>query len=762
MKKISTLFVLMFLVINLLGQNAKEPELLKFLAPVFQSRGADKSLSGASVLYFTDGTLGTDQMLVSLESYGSSITLSVVTTSAAFADSIITHSYDIAILLVQNYQASNYTDGINALINFINEGGIGMYSDWSLNSTFATQLGFSFTGNTNNTIVTVLPPMSDDLDENPIILTNPGWGVFSTGLATTDGIVHATFSNGDAAILETMDGHAFIYGFTNDATALPDIFTTGNEYASGGLYPSDITLCSLDESGQFEAVMDSAETFQWSISIDGGSTYEELSDDETYTGSATSVLTINQITEDMLDYLYVCVGYWGEGQSDTSRIAGILFETESPEWALEDVYTLYTCESDTVVLTLPLPTDNCGIDSIYHDSEFGVSPTDPSGEYPLGTTTVNYYVEDVNGNSIAGSFVVEVLPDNVPPSWGIEGDVFASYTSTTAGGTTWSVVSGGVLSGHPYSGGTCCSGYDPPFDVMTFTPATTGTYTITSTYSGFDGYLLLYTDPHSLAVNPPVTFVAGDDDYTSTSNAQITPTLNAGQNYYMYNTGYGTGSGSFTTNFSPAVMQANVIYGEACADSLWVDFSQPGDNCGLDSIAHDSPYGISDTDPSGYYPTGVTVVNYYLRDIYGNISEGIFSVNVVTDETSPVWAVGDTVLYTCADSAELTLPLPEDECGIDSIWHDSPYGISGTDPGGWYPMGTTTVNLYVEDNHGNIYTGSINVTVETEVEAPAWDIKDTTITACGETGNLKITAASIRYGMIHPLEALTIPAETIL
>lgn len=118
----------------------------------------------------------------------------------------------------------------------------------------------------------------------------------------------------------------------------------------------------------------------------------------------------------------------------------------------------------------------------------------------------------------------------------------------------FSILSGGVLSGRPFENGNCCSGSNPLTDLLTFTVDVTGSYTFTQTTgappNNYDTFLLLYTNPLNFGVNPPTTFVVGNDD-CSGLNSCFTTTLNAGQTYYLYSTAYSTnGNGSFTTTFS--------------------------------------------------------------------------------------------------------------------------------------------------------------------------------------------------------------------
>ncbi len=161
---------------------------------------------------------------------------------------------------------------------------------------------------------------------------------------------------------------------------------------------------------------------------------------------------------------------------------------------------------------------------------------------------------------------------NLACNGGGTGGVFISVSGGTAGNVptysqlpgntragnglndgTFSSISGGVLTGRPDATGACCSAQNPEIDIYEFTVTTTGTYTITNDYTlPIDGYMFLYTDPLDWTQNPPVTFVAGNDNCTNFLNSCVTATLNVGQTYYLVTT-RATGSGTnltWNTTFS--------------------------------------------------------------------------------------------------------------------------------------------------------------------------------------------------------------------
>jgi hypothetical protein len=71
-----------------------------------------------------------------------------------------------------------------------------------------------------------------------------------------------------------------------------------------------------------------------------------------------------------------------------------------------------------------------------------------------------------------------------------------------------------------------------------FTVDTAGVYTITSTQTGWDGFLFVYQDEFD-PLNPLVNHVAGDDDGPGgVGTSQVTPNLSTGTNYFIITTGF--------------------------------------------------------------------------------------------------------------------------------------------------------------------------------------------------------------------------------
>lgn len=188
-----------------------------------------------NILFWTDFNAGTNQMTAALAALPGSYTVTTATSDTDFATQLSGGTFQLAILHIQGNAPSTYPTAIAAFSTFFAGGGKVLYTEWGQDSAYAAQFGATFTGNNNDTAFTVtagnlLPGVS-----TPVSLTNPGWGIFSTGLSPNLGsTVMATFNGtGQAAITLDSTGRAYVNGFLNDT------FTTGSDGVN--LYTNEIT-----------------------------------------------------------------------------------------------------------------------------------------------------------------------------------------------------------------------------------------------------------------------------------------------------------------------------------------------------------------------------------------------------------------------------------------------------------------------------------------------------------------------------------------
>lgn len=187
----------------------------KFLKTLALTAGiaSASTASATTVLYWNDYNVGTDYMAAALSALPGSFSVTTATGDSDFTTQLGAGGWDLAILAVQN--SSGYSS-IGALGAYVTGGGRAIYQSWnSWDSAQIAPFGGAFTGVNNQTSVAVSDAgLAAGLSSNPLALTNPGWGTFSTGLSGT--VVAATFGNGDAAILIGNSGRTILNGFLTD------------------------------------------------------------------------------------------------------------------------------------------------------------------------------------------------------------------------------------------------------------------------------------------------------------------------------------------------------------------------------------------------------------------------------------------------------------------------------------------------------------------------------------------------------------------
>ncbi|MFT6336579.1 MAG: hypothetical protein ACJATI_003338, partial [Halioglobus sp.] len=161
----------------------------------------------------------------------------------------------------------------------------------------------------------------------------------------------------------------------------------------------------------------------------------------------------------------------------------------------------------------------------------------------------------------------------------------------------------------------------------------------------------------------------------------------------------------------PADVNATAT-GGACDVAVTVGAASTNDNCGVASVTN-SYNGT--TDASDTYPTGTTIVTWYVIDINGNIDSCAMNV-VVTENTDPtITCANDTTVVnipgTCGASIVLNAPVAADNCDLASVTNNAPV---------IFPVGNTIVEWTATDAAGNTAVCQQNVMVS--------DNEDPTIT----------------------------------
>ncbi|MCK5839960.1 MAG: HYR domain-containing protein, partial [Bacteroidales bacterium] len=435
-----------------------------------------------------------------------------------------------------------------------------------------------------------------------------------------------------------------------------------------------------------------------------------------------------------------------------------------------------TCPDDIMVITdpdscyadviVPLATasDNCEVDSIWNDYTMTANA---SSIYPAGSTIVNWFAVDIYGN-IDSCFMVVTVVDSIPPIIICPDDI------------VW------------YTGPDSCEAFVPvpPREVIDNCGAVEAINDYNGTTDASDIYVVGTTDvwwfvadifgnadscmmtitvidtippqiacPDDIGQNTDSTScsayvtvpipVASDNcqleslvnDYTGTDDASATYYIGTTVVSWIATDIYGNVDSCFTTitiadSIPPQIVCPDDIMVITDPDSCYADVIVPlataTDNCAVDSVWND--YTMTNN-ATATYPAGVTIVNWYAVDIYGNWDSCFMTVTVVDSIPPEITCPDDIVWYVAPDSCEAFVPVPQplviDNCGVLDAIND----YNGTtDTSDIYPVGITTVIWTVPDFVGNEASCSMTITVidtiPPEITCPDDIIQSTDSTSC--------------------------------
>ena len=117
---------------------------------------------------------------------------------------------------------------------------------------------------------------------------------------------------------------------------------------------------------------------------------------------------------------------------------------------------------------------------------------------------------------------------------------------------------------------------------------------------------------------------------------------------------------------------------------------------------------VAEDQSSGIFPLGVTTLNVTATDAAGNVSQGSFTITV-QDTTPPVIAVPANLVVEANTTGGAVVGLPQ-VTATDAV--DPNPIISEDQSSGFFPLGTTTVNITATDFSGNQSSSSYTVTVQ--------------------------------------------------
>ena len=298
----------------------------------------------------------------------------------------------------------------------------------------------------------------------------------------------------------------------------------------------------------------------------------------------------------------------------------------------------------------PTATDNC-------DTLTVISSHSSGSMFPTGTTTVDFEVIDLSGNSSVSSFEIIVEDIEAPEFTTVPTDFTASADVDQCGtAVTWAEATGTDN----------CEVSSIEYDRANGAFLELGEYPVNATI----------TDIHGNSATQQFVITVVDD----------TPPV--------------------ITNM-PTDILLIADNGQCGSVATW---SEPAstDNCSGELLANNIISG-------SFFIVGDTQVSYVATDVSGNTTTEIFTVTVVdnqapTFENIPADFTVSNDLGTCGAHVSWAVESALDNCGIQSH-------VSSMNPGDLFPNGTTTVQINATDNSGNSVSGSFQITVE-DTEAP--------------------------------------------
>ena len=238
----------------------------------------------------------------------------------------------------------------------------------------------------------------------------------------------------------------------------------------------------------------------------------------------------------------------------------------------------------TIAVPAATATDNCpGMSAPTGVRSDGLLLTDL---YPVGITTIEWNVTDVNGNAATEVIQTITVTDNQLP------------VITTSGSITANV-----------DPGTC-------FATVTVIPATADDNCVVGSPVGTRSDGLLLSDPYPVGVTT-ITWNVMDINGNPAIAAIQTVTVTDNQAPVI------TTSGPINVNNTPGLCGANIVVPPATAQ----------DNCTIGSPVGTRSDGLLLTD---MYPIGVTTITWNISDASGNAAIAVTQIVTVTDNQLPV------------------------------------------------------------------------------------------------------------------------------
>lgn len=305
----------------------------------------------------------------------------------------------------------------------------------------------------------------------------------------------------------------------------------------------------------------------------------------------------------------------------------------------------------------------------------------PFGDFPAGVTTVEVTVTDGGGLSAMCSYTVTVTDDEAPMA--VCNDVTLALDATGSATVTFDMIDGGSTD----NCGIVAEAFNSP---SVFDCSNLGANTVS--YSVFDAEGLEGTCTATVTVVDELapTVTCSDATFGTSADGQLGDCLYSG-------------------------FAGTYVIDDNCGGALTVrEFMFHPE----EGIIKDATFGLSagTWSPFAEFPVGETTVQIRVTDAAGNESMQCSYTVTITDDEPAVIVCGNDPISTksvpglCGhDDIKFNDPIVlEENCGIIGFSNNAP---------AFFPVGTTIVTFFAEDEGGNISTCEIPVTI-TDFEEP--------------------------------------------
>lgn len=368
-------------------------------------------------------------------------------------------------------------------------------------------------------------------------------------------------------------------------------------------------------------------------------------------------------------------------------------------------------------LTVPIVTDNCGVDTIYNDADLLMLAT--------GTDVVTWTAIDINGNVATASQSITILDTQAPEitapaditvnaDASCQATIASLGTPTAFDNCTVASVTNNAPATFPL--GTTVVTWtvsDPSGNTDTDQQVITVEDNEDPIIVGLPADISVNNDPGNCSAVVTWTAPTTTDNCSGAAISQVSGIPNGGAfpvgtTTVVYEAVDGSGntvSGSFdvivSDNELPLITppaDVTVSASQNClATGVVLGAETTSDNCGVLNVSNNAPL---------VYPLGTTTITWTVTDINGNISTA--TQDVIVEDTDAPLVVAPSDITVSADAscqgtvANLGTPMTDDNCSVASVSND---GLAT------YPLGATTVTWTVTDGSGNVSTDTQIITV---------------------------------------------------